>query len=101
MLPDVVAALECPLCRDRLAPEGRTLRCPAGHAFDVARSGYVSFLVGRRVAIGDTPAMIEARARVLDAGHFDPLSDALAAVAAAAGGGEGLAVEIGAGTARH
>lgn len=99
MRPEVVAALECPVCRAPLALEGRTLRCPARHAFDLARSGYASFLVGRGAAVGDTPEMVAARASVLDAGHFDPLSDALADLAR--GAGAGLAVEVGAGTARH
>jgi 23S rRNA (guanine745-N1)-methyltransferase len=99
MLPEVLTALVCPFCRAPLSQDGRVLRCGAGHTFDVARSGYVSFLVGRSARVGDTPAMIAARARFLDRGHFDPLSDALASFAA--GVREGIAVEVGAGTARH
>lgn len=99
MLPEVLTALACPLCRAPLSQEGPALRCGAGHTFDVARSGYVNFLVGRSARVGDTPSMIAARAGFLGRGHFDPLSDALASLAA--GEREGIAVEVGAGTARH
>jgi 23S rRNA (guanine745-N1)-methyltransferase len=99
MIPEVVAALECPLCRAPLRDEPPALRCPRRHTFDVARSGYVSFLVGRAVRLGDSAEMLAARARLLDAGHFEPLSAALAAEVPE--GAHGLAVEVGAGTARH
>jgi 23S rRNA (guanine745-N1)-methyltransferase len=100
MHPDVLACLRCPLCRGPLAASGRALRCPAGHAFDVARQGYVSFLVGRGARLaGDDAGMIAARARFLAAGHLAPLAGALAAAAADAV--PGLAVEVGAGTAYY
>jgi 23S rRNA (guanine745-N1)-methyltransferase len=100
MHPEVVASLQCPLCRGALASVDRTLRCGVGHSFDVARSGYVNFAVGRGAGVeGDDASMIAARARILEAGHFEPLSEALASLARAAGGG--IAVEIGAGTAHH
>ena len=101
MLPDVLAALRCPLCRGALTVGERGLRCGSGHAFDVARQGYVSFLVGRPSGlVGDDAAMVDARARFLAAGHFDPLAEALAAAAAeaTAGAGAGLVVDVGAGT---
>lgn len=97
MLADVVAALRCPLCRLPLSDRGSALRCESGHSFDVARQGYVSFLAGKPTGlVGDDAAMVDARTRVLAAGHFDPLARALATAAATA---TGLAVEVGAGTA--
>jgi 23S rRNA (guanine745-N1)-methyltransferase len=100
MHPDVVACLRCPLCRAPFAAGPPALRCPAGHAFDLSRHGYVSFLVGRPTRlVGDDPRMIAARARFLAAGHLAPLAEALAA--GAAGAAPGLAVEVGAGTAYH
>jgi 23S rRNA (guanine745-N1)-methyltransferase len=98
--PDVLACLRCPLCRGALAASGGALRCTAGHAFDVARQGYVSFVVGRGTRLaGDDPGMVAARARFLGAGHLAPLAAALAAAAADAA--PGLAVEVGAGTAYY
>jgi 23S rRNA (guanine745-N1)-methyltransferase len=97
---DAVACLRCPICRGALAVSAHALVCEARHAFDVARHGYVSFLVGRPTGrIGDDAAMVAARARFLAAGHFAPISDAIAALAA--GAGPGLVVEVGAGTAQH
>jgi 23S rRNA (guanine745-N1)-methyltransferase len=102
MLPDVLASLRCPLCRAPLTPADRALRCAAGHAFDVARQGYVSFLVGRPTGlVGDDAAMVEARARFLAAGHFAPLADAIAAAARETASGPGIVVEVGAGTGYH
>lgn len=99
-LAAVLALLRCPHCAGPLGPGGgRVVRCPAGHAFDVARQGHLSLLAGRRAPAGDTAAMVAARERVLAGGHFEPLSAAVAA--AAAEGGAGAIVEVGAGTAHH
>lgn len=83
----------CPHCREPLTTEGRTLRCAQGHSFDVARQGYVNLLGRAAPANADTAAMLDARARFLVSGHYDPLADA---VAAAVDGDRFL--EVGAGT---
>jgi 23S rRNA (guanine745-N1)-methyltransferase len=38
--------------------------CPAGHAFDVAKQGYLNLSGAAEPANADTPAMLDARARV-------------------------------------
>jgi 23S rRNA (guanine745-N1)-methyltransferase len=109
ILPDALAAvlpaLRCPLCHSSLSPrEERAVGCEQGHAFDVARQGYLNLLVGSREVSGDTGAMIEARSAVLSAGHFAPLTQALAAAvgtAAPAGEGPALVVDAGGGTGHH
>jgi 23S rRNA (guanine745-N1)-methyltransferase len=56
--------------------------CPAGHSFDVARSGYVSLLQPqdrRSRAPGDRPDTVEARATLLAAGIGRAAIDAIAA----------------------
>src|SRR4051812_8148313 len=74
--------LTCPLCREALAPAGKSYRCAQGHTFDLAREGYLSLLHGRQKGEGrgDSKAMILARDRVHRAGVFDPLVAALAAL---------------------
>ena len=95
MLDAVVQYLSCPYCGGGLARAGAALRCPAGHAFDVARQGYVSLLPrGVPGDGGDTPAMVQARAAFLAAGHFAGLADAIAAAAADAIHFAGLADAI-------
>ncbi len=73
--------LACPVCAQPLAREGAVFRCEAGHAYDVARSGYVNLLLAnqrRSKDPGDDKAMMAARAAFLDAGHYAPVADALA-----------------------
>lgn len=73
--------LACPVCREPLDDEGRTLRCPRRHAFDRAREGYVHLLPaghGRTRLKGDAPEMVRARREFLERGHFEPLAGALA-----------------------
>ncbi|WP_433562906.1 putative RNA methyltransferase [Nocardia sp. CA-151230] len=87
--------LACPQCGLPLAapiadpgagdPPARTLRCPHGHSFDLAKQGYVSLLTGASTKMtGDTPAMLDARTAFQAAGHFAPIAAALAETVAAA-----------------
>jgi 23S rRNA (guanine745-N1)-methyltransferase len=94
--PAGVAALRCPVCGARLALDGRTVRCAAGHSFDVARQGYVNLLPGdARPGTADTPEMVAARVAFLDRGWYAGIAGA---VASALPGGDGALVDLGAGT---
>ena len=103
MLAEVVALLACPHCAGGLRPaQGGALRCQTGHAFDVARQGYVSLIPGAgRAAEGDTAAMVEARAAFLAAGHYAPITQALIDAYRGAGPAEGALVDVGAGPGHH
>lgn len=101
--PEVVARLRCPICQLPLvAPV--TLRgplhCPRGHSFDQAKQGYAQLTARPLVHTGDTTEMVEARAAFLGAGHYQPITDALARIAARDRTG-GLIADIGAGTGHH
>ncbi|WP_329564223.1 putative RNA methyltransferase [Kitasatospora sp. NBC_01266] len=102
MLRDIERYLTCPHCALGLAFDatGRALRCPGGHAFDLAKQGYVSLLPGdAHTGTGDTAEMVAARADFLAAGHYQPIAAALAEAAGdAAAGVDGLVVDLGAGT---
>ncbi len=75
----------------------RTLRCAAGHAFDVAKQGYVSLLPGdAKTGTADTAAMVEARDAFLGGGHYAGLASALAAAASV--GRADVIADVGAGT---
>jgi 23S rRNA (guanine745-N1)-methyltransferase len=76
------------------------VRCADGHAFDVARQGYLSLLSGAPPPAGDDAAMVAARERTLGAGWFDPLTQALAR-AAAPGARPGAIIDAGGGTGHH
>jgi 23S rRNA (guanine745-N1)-methyltransferase len=103
MLREVLTVLRCPHCGADLARDGRVVRCAQGHAFDIARQGYVNLLpAGARAGTADTAAMVAARADFLAADHFAPLSTALAQQAQQCAPAEkGCVVDIGAGTGHH
>jgi 23S rRNA (guanine745-N1)-methyltransferase len=67
-------------CRLPLTDYATVFRCASKHSFDVARSGYVNLLQpqDRRSAHpGDTKEAVAARRRLFDAGHSDPLIEAI------------------------
>lgn len=78
-LSDVIATLACPRCQAALALDDKTLHCDAGHAFDVAKQGYVNLLGSAQPQHADTAAMLTARDTFLSAGHYTPIADAVAA----------------------
>ena len=75
----------CPLCRRPLECGARIWRCDHGHSFDVAREGYVNLLPVQHKNSrdpGDDPQMVMARREFLQAGHYQPLRDAVLALLA-------------------
>lgn len=70
-------------CPEALVREGRRLACPRGHAYDVARSGYVNLLQPqdrRSSAAGDSRETREARRRLVARGVETPLVEAFMAL---------------------
>lgn len=81
----VSPSFRCPHCAEPLAHDAATLRCRNGHAFDVAREGYVNLLPAGRLKggpAGDDDAMVRARRAVFDAGLYAPIIDRVASVVA-------------------
>ncbi|TFC97322.1 methyltransferase domain-containing protein [Cryobacterium breve] len=71
--------LRCPNCFLPLAPSGPlTLGCASRHSFDANKRGYISLVGGARRLIGDSTAMVDARALFLSAGWYAPLRECLA-----------------------
>ncbi|MCU1574370.1 MAG: hypothetical protein JWO93_2452 [Micrococcaceae bacterium] len=120
MFPAALAALLCPSCAapfdarppaggthgappepatpgevpEPAALSGQALVCREGHSFDRARQGYINLLTGAGTAfVPDTAAMVAARDEFLQAGHYQPLAEAIAARAAAGLQPEGLPPE--------
>ena len=92
MLDKALDLLACPHCAEALSRSGGSVTCANGHAFDVARSGYLSLLPGdAKMGSADTAEMVAAREAFLGAGHFEPLAEALAEEAERALGGRALA----------
>ena len=74
----------CPLCGGVLTELPAGLRCPAGHYFDRAKEGYVNLLpVNQKNSKmpGDDKGMVAARRAFLEKGWYQPLREALEALA--------------------
>lgn len=102
-LATIAERLQCPVCLEPLAPASASLICRNGHSYDVARHGYVTLRAASgRAAVGDDARMIAARLAVQRAGHFEPLTVALAEEArTVANSGVLLILDVGAGTGHH
>ncbi len=79
--------LTCPICNAGLANAsvGNGVVCPAGHSFDRARQGYLNLLPVQHKNSrdpGDNQAMVEARRDFLNGGHYAPVAQRLAELAA-------------------
>lgn len=90
----LVPALRCPHCGGPVRVDGNAVVCERRHGFDVARQGYVNLLTRAAPPNADTAAMLRARADFLEADHYLPIAEA---IAAAAGDAERI-LEAGAGT---
>lgn len=78
--------LICPLDQSSLTLEERSLKCPNGHSFDIAKQGYVNLLPVQKKNSkdpGDSKEMILARQRFLAAGLYEPISEQLNRMTAA------------------
>jgi len=76
--------LACPIDGDRLEFNEKQLICEKGHAFDVARQGYVNLLPvqhKRSKQPGDSKKMVSARAQFLNTGVYEPVASKLAEIA--------------------
>ncbi len=96
-LESVIPWLHCTVCRESVLLTDGSLACPDRHTFDVARQGYVNLLGHASPANADTAGMVAARDRFLSAGHYDPITDVVAAFVPHAP----RMVEVGAGTGHH
>ena len=74
----------CPKCSEKLTKTGNTLKCVAGHCFDIASAGYVNLLLGSKKSgsHGDNKEMITARRRFLSLGHYAIIIDKLCEIIA-------------------
>lgn len=92
---------QCPLCQQPLHLTDRTYTCDNRHQFDVAKEGYVNLMPvqhKRSKDPGDNKEMMQARRRFLEAGHYQPMRDAVATLCAQAlQGSEHQLLDIGCG----
>ncbi len=101
-LAEALAALRCPVCAGPLAHRENALCCAHGHAYDIARQGYINLATGPgRPHRSDTVAMIAAREKFLGQGHYAPVADAVSRLAHRldpAAAGPGIVLDLAGGT---
>jgi 23S rRNA (guanine745-N1)-methyltransferase len=99
-LEAVAAYVRCPVCADPVRVGDHQVTCGRGHSFNIARQGYVSLVSGRSgPGTGDSAAMVLAREAFLGGGHYQPVADAMSALAARFDqGGAGLVLDLAGGT---
>jgi 23S rRNA (guanine745-N1)-methyltransferase len=88
-------------CGQPLARERRRVVCPSGHAYDIARSGYLNLLQPqdrRSREAGDARDVVQARAAVIAAGVGRALFARVAEIGAACLPADGVVVDLGSGT---
>lgn len=72
--------VQCPVCQqDLLAGDNKWL-CENNHHFDLAKQGYCNLLLANQKSSatpGDDAKMLQARYAFLNAGHYQPVSDAI------------------------
>lgn len=102
-LAAVAAYVRCPVCAGSVRVGDDQVTCDRGHGFDIARQGYVSLVSGKGgPGTGDSAAMVLAREAFLGGGHYQPVADALRALAARSDrGGPGLVLDLAGGTGYH
>lgn len=73
--------LRCPHCAALIKIDAGVAKCDAGHSFDIARHGYVNFLMKQTfIKNADTAAMIEARQKMHARPFFQNLAQQIAQV---------------------
>ena len=99
-LAAVAAYVRCPVCAGSVRIGDDQVVCDRGHSFNIARQGYVSLVSGKGgPGTGDSAAMVLAREAFLGGGHYQPVADALSALAARSDrGGPGLVLDLAGGT---
>ncbi|MBQ4423003.1 MAG: methyltransferase domain-containing protein [Clostridia bacterium] len=75
---DKTGLMRCPVCGTAFSRSGNALRCENGHTFDVSRKGYVHFAPNASPSRYDE-ALFASRRRILEAGFFDAVIDAVRA----------------------
>ncbi len=99
-----VSVLACSVrdCGQPLTRRDRALVCPAGHSFDIARSGYINLLQPqdrRSLSAGDSKAAVDARAALDQTGVGRGIIDAVIhTITALPLTAEAVVVDLGSGT---
>lgn len=74
---DLASTLRCPLCGSALRAEGGSLVCSRAHRFDISAKGFLTLVPNVAPLKGYDAAFFESRARIMDAGFYHHVLDAI------------------------
>jgi 23S rRNA (guanine745-N1)-methyltransferase len=63
--------MRCPICKEKLVKENKTLKCINNHSFDCAKQGYVNLSRKQTKNHGDNALMVKARTEFLEKNYYD------------------------------
>ena len=72
----------CPVCKNELIQQDKSLKCSTGHCFDISKKGTVCLILSNKAHHGDDKRMVAARKSFLDKGYYEPLHKAVRELAA-------------------
>ena len=94
----VYPALRCPKCSSPLERDGGSVRCAAGHSYDLSAKATLNLSPAAGKNHGDDAEMIASRRRFLETGSYAPLASALSdEIAERIGDGSPLLLDAGCG----
>ena len=60
----------CPICKEKLTKQDKTLTCPNKHSFDIDKQGYINLNMKASCNTGDEKEMIKARNLFLNEDYY-------------------------------
>ena len=77
----IVSRFKCPVCAASMYEDGNSVRCTGArtHCYDLSKSGYLN-LTSPKDGEGDLKDAVRARKMFLEAGYYEPLSNAVNAL---------------------
>lgn len=103
-MTNLLDLLVCPVCGTSLERVDKSLKCAAGHTFDIAKAGYVNLLPPgkeKNARTGDEKEMVKAREEFLSLGHYALIADTLAGLVAEHTAGPYRVCDMGCGEGYH
>lgn len=67
----------CPICKGKVALNRQSLVCANNHSFDIAKQGYINYIMGKKQFKNYSKESFENRKSILDKGYYSHILKAL------------------------
>jgi len=67
----------CPICKGKVQLKKQSLVCANNHSFDIAKQGYINYIMGKKQFKNYDKESFESRKAILDKGYYSHILDAL------------------------